>query len=100
MKVTFRRKKSLTNDSNDLRLQSKLIAESCGNITDSTSPVIYDVRHFSNMVVHVPAGKQQHGDKGQCSPQISVIDNWRKEWVSDPANCGDGNDRRNERDKA
>lgn len=63
----------LTHSSNNLRLQPILILETTSEVADTTLSVSCDIRHLSNVVVHVSAGEEQNCDQADSSPKISVL---------------------------
>lgn len=70
----------LTNCSNDLGLQTKLVLEASGKVADATLAISGHVWDLSDMVEHVSTGKEKNSNQANGSPQISVLEKRRKVW--------------------
>lgn len=77
-----RDRQQLTHSSNDLRLQSKLVLEPASEVADPALAISRDIRHLANVVEHVAAGEEQHGDQADSGPQIAVLQDRDKIWAS------------------
>jgi len=58
----------LTNCSNNLRLQSELVAEATGEITDSALPISCHIWYLADMIEHVAASEEENSDEAECGP--------------------------------
>lgn len=69
------RKPQLTDNRNNLRLKSVLVAEATGNVRDTSSSVVGNVWNPSYVVEHVAAGKEHDGNQGDGRPYVARLDN-------------------------
>ena len=58
---------------NDLRLETKLVAEASSKVGDAALAVAGNVRCLPDVVEHVAAGKEQHSNQAECSPKVAVL---------------------------
>lgn len=65
----------LTHGCNDLRLKTKLVLETTGEVADTALAIGRNVGDFTDVVEHVTAGEEQDGDQADGGPQVAVLDN-------------------------
>lgn len=75
---------ALTQGSNDLRLQTKLILEASCKIADTALAIIGHVWNLSDMIEHVAACEEKDGNQADGSPEVAILNDWQNIW------CGDG----------
>jgi len=63
-----------TNDSDNLRFHSKLVAESAGDVGDTALSVIGDIRNPSDVIKHVATGEEQNEDERDRRPQVARVE--------------------------
>lgn len=72
----------LTDESNDLCLDTKLVLEASSEVTDFTMTVTRDVRNLADLVEHVTSSASKDHDDGDSGPHIAVLDNRKQVWPS------------------
>lgn len=63
----------LTHCGHDLSLHSELVRKASCEVGDAALAVPRHIRHFSDMVEHVSARKEQDGDQADPGPEITVL---------------------------
>jgi len=58
----------LTDSGHNLRLQTKLVAESSSKVVDTTLSVSRYVGNFTDMIEHMPTSEEEYGDQTKGSP--------------------------------
>lgn len=78
-----REREDTIDGSNDLRLKTELVAEASGKIAESTFSIALNIWGLPDVVEHMSAGEEQHGDQAECSPQVAVLEHRRDIWPGD-----------------
>ena len=73
-----RKSKDAVNRRNDLRLEAVLVTEAAGKVDEPALAIALHIRCLPDMIEHVPASKQQHGNQAKRRPEIAVLQDWYK----------------------
>jgi hypothetical protein len=79
--------KDTVHGSNNLRLQTKLVAEATRKVCHATLAVTGHIRSLPDMVEHMSTSEKQHGDQAECRPKVAVLQD------RDNVGRSDGNER-------
>ena len=69
-----RESQNTVDGSNDLRLETELVAEATSEVADTTLSVTLYVRCLADVVEHVSRGEEQDGDQGERGPEVAVLE--------------------------
>lgn len=69
----------LTHERHNLRLKSKLVLESTGEVTYTPPSVSSHIWYLSYLVEHMATGEHKDTDQAQACPDISILDNRQNE---------------------
>jgi hypothetical protein len=58
---------------NDLRLETELVAEAAGEVADTALTIARHIGRLADVVEHVAAREEQHGDQTEGGPQVAVL---------------------------
>jgi hypothetical protein len=58
---------------NDLRLETELVAEAAGEVADTALAIACHIGRLADVVEHVAAREEQHGDQTEGGPQVAVL---------------------------
>lgn len=64
--------------SNNLTLETILVAEATSKIAHTTLAITNNIRRLTNVVEHVARREEQDGNKGDSSPEITVLQQGNK----------------------
>lgn len=71
----------------NLRLKTILVAESTSKVRDATLLVSNNVGRLPDVVEHVAASEQQHGNETDGSPEVAVLNERNHVWPSNEDSC-------------
>lgn len=63
-----------TNGSNDLCLETKLVLEAPGKVSDAALAVTGNVGDFSDVVEHVAGCEEENHDDADGGPEVAVLE--------------------------
>lgn len=73
----------LTHRGNNLSLETELVLEAACEVADTTLAVGDNVGNLANVVEHVAAREEEHGDQADGGPEVAVLDNRKEVWRGD-----------------
>lgn len=82
----------LTHSSNDLRLETKLVLETAGEIGETALAIVTGIWNLADVVEHVSAGEEQDENQADGGPEVAVLDDGKDVGRGDGEECEDTDD--------